>query len=95
MLNNGHGLCEHYEALRAQATGGCRCIATPRGLALLLRGGMPAWMVAWSDCAPVTKTTAPRTTTDNGNGLIHSLHSEVAALLASMALQSRKETQLC
>ena len=95
MLNNGNGLCEHYEALRAQATGECPGIATPRGLTLLLRRGMPGWMSAWSDYVPVTRTTATRTTNDKGNGLLDSLHSEVAVLLVSMALQSQKEVQLC
>ena len=95
MLNRGNSLCEQYEALRAQATGECPGIATPRGLALLLRRGMVAWMLAWSDCVPVTRTTVTRTTNDKGTGLLGSLHSEVAVLLASMALQSQKEVQLC
>ncbi len=95
MRNKDNGLCEQYEALRAQATRECPGITTPRGLALLLRQGMPAWMLAWSDCVPVTRTTATRTTNDKGTGLLDSLHSEVAVLLASMALQSQKEVQLC
>ena len=95
MLHTDNNLCEHYEELRAQATGEYRCVATPRGLALLLRRGVPAWMLAWSDCAPVTGITAPRSTNDKGNGLLDLLHSEVAALLVSMALQSQKEVQLC
>ncbi len=95
MLNRGDSLCEQYEALRAQATGECPGITTPRGLALLLRQGMPTWMSAWSDCVPVTRTTATRSTNDKGNGLLGSLHSEVAMLLVSMALGSQKELQLC
>ena len=95
MLNRGNSLCEQYEALRAQATGEYPGIATPRGLALFLRQGMPGWMLAWSDCIPVTKTTAPMSTNDKNNRLLDSLHSEVAVLLASMALQSQKEVQSC
>jgi hypothetical protein len=95
MLNRGESLCEQYEALRAQATGECPGIATPRGLALLLRRGMPGWMTAWLDCVPVTRTTAPMSTDDKGNRLLNSLHSEVAILLASMALHAQKEVQLC
>ncbi len=95
MLNKGNCLCEQYEALRAQATGQYPGIATPRGLALFLRQGMPGWMLAWSDCVPVTTTTATRTTNDKGTGLLGSLHSEVAMLLVSMALASQKEVQLC
>ena len=95
MLNRGDSLCEQYEALRAQATGECPGIATPRGLALLLRRGMPGWMSAWSECVPVTSTTVPMSTNDKGNGLLNSLHSEVAVLLVSMALQSQEGVQLC
>jgi len=95
MLNRGDSLCEQYEALRAQATGECPGIAMPQGLALLLRRGMPGWMSAWSDCVPVTSTTVPVSTNDKDNGLLSSLHSEVAILLASMALQAQKEVQLC
>lgn len=95
MLNNDNGLCEQYEALRAQATGECPGIAAPRGLALLLRRGLPGWMSAWSDCVPVTRNTVPVSTDDKGNGLLNSLHSEIAVLLVSMALQAQKEVQLC
>ena len=95
MRNKDNGLCEQYEALRAQATGECPGIATPRGLALLLRRGMPGWMLTWSNCVPVTSTPVSMSTNDKGNGLLNSLHSEVAVLLASMALQAQKEVQLC
>jgi len=95
MLNRGNSLCEQYEALRAQATGECPGIATPRGLALLLRRGMVAWMLAWSECAPVTRTTATISTNDKGNEKLGSLHSEVVMLLVSMALQAQEEVQLC
>ena len=95
MLNRGNSLCEQYEALRAQATGEYPGIATPRGLALFLRQGMPGWMLAWSDCVLVTITTATMSTNDKGNALLGSLHSEVAMLLVSMALASQKEVQLC
>jgi len=95
MLNNGNGLCEQYEALRSQATGECHGIATPRGLALLLRRGVPGWMSAWSDGVLVTRVTAPMSTNDKGNKLPNSLHSEVAVLLASMALQAQRDIQLC
>jgi len=90
MLNNGNGLCEHYEELRAQATGEYHSVATPRGLALLLHRGMVAWMLAWSECTPVIRTAATMSTNDKGNGLLNSLHSEVAVLLVSMALQAQR-----
>jgi hypothetical protein len=95
MLKKGNNLCEHYEALRAQATGEYPGIATPRGLALFLRQGMPGWMLAWSDCALVTRTTAPRSPDDKENKRLDSLRSEVAMLLVSMALRTQQEVRLC
>lgn len=95
MAKIDNSLCEHYEDLRAQATGESPYIATPRGLALFLRCGMSAWMLAWSDHISVTRPTPTMSTNDEGNGLPDSLHSEVAALLASMALRVQKEAQLC
>ena len=95
MLNRGNSLCEHYEALRAQATGGYPGIAASRGLALFLRQGMPGWMLAWSDCALVTRTTAPRSPDDKRNKLLDSLRAEVSMLLVSMALRTQQEVRLC
>jgi hypothetical protein len=95
MLNRGNSLCEHYEALRAQATGEYRCIATPRGLALFLRQGMPGWMLAWLDCASVTRLATPEQPADKGNRLPGASHSEVAMVLVSMALRTQQEVQLC
>jgi hypothetical protein len=95
LQSRGNNLCEQYEALRAQATGQRPDITTPRGLALFLRQGMPAWISAWSDCAPVTSTTAPRVPNGKDSGLLSSSHSEVAVLLVNMALQAQKEMQLC
>src|SRR5215467_11963260 len=46
-----------YEALRAQASGALPAV-TPRGLALFLTAGFPAWMKAWTP--PASKTPAPR-----------------------------------
>jgi len=95
MLNRGNSLCEQYETLRAQATGEYPGIATPRGLALFLRQGMPAWMSAWLDCASITRLVTPRLPADKGNGLPGASHPEVAMVLVSMALQTRKEGRLC
>jgi hypothetical protein len=44
-------LCAGYESLRAAAAGSAVC-DTPRGLALLLAQGLPAWMRAWSPLPP-------------------------------------------
>ena len=50
-----------YEALRAQATGQLPAI-TPRGLALFLAEGFPAWLNVWKrPVVPVPKApSAPR-----------------------------------
>lgn len=88
-------LGEHYEQLRAQATGELPYLSTPRGLALFLRHGMPGWILAWSYCTPATRTTAPRSQDDRGSVLLESYAGEVAVLLANMALEAHKEIQLC
>jgi hypothetical protein len=44
-------LCAGYEALRAAAAGSVAS-ETPRGLALILEQGLPAWMRTWSALAP-------------------------------------------
>jgi hypothetical protein len=44
-------LCSGYEALRAAATGWASS-ETPRGLALLVAQGLPAWIRAWNPLAP-------------------------------------------
>lgn len=71
-----------YEALRAQATGGVPT-STPRGLALFLTAGCPAWMNAWkrpATPAPATPITAPHHLKRGGLG------GEVVQVLTEMAL---------
>jgi hypothetical protein len=41
---DGHMLAEHYEALRREAVGAGEYHASVRGLALLMRRGVAAWM---------------------------------------------------
>lgn len=52
-------LTRAYEALRAQATGALPTSA-PRGLALFLARGAPAWLAAWTPHAPQVPAPAPR-----------------------------------
>jgi hypothetical protein len=47
-----------YEALRAQAMGG-RPVESPRGLALVLTRGLPAWVRAWAVPPPVAPVAVP------------------------------------
>lgn len=73
-----------YEALRAQATGELPALM-PRGLALFLAAGFPAWMKAW---APLTPPTTP---TPQGDRQVRaSLGGEVVQLLTEMALGCRR-----
>jgi hypothetical protein len=45
-------LCAGYEALRATGAGSVVSSETPRGLALFLAQGLPAWMRAFCALAP-------------------------------------------
>ncbi len=57
-----------YEAVRAQALGEAPDIA-PRGLALLLQAGLPAWISA---CPPLASTLAPSLASGRSTTLVHS-----------------------
>lgn len=80
---------EHgYEALRAQAVGEIPNLA-PRGLAVFLRRGMPAWMCA---CPPRTRpATSTRPTGDVTAGLgLAGVSGELVRLLAAMVVSSQR-----
>lgn len=77
-------LAAGYEALRAQAMGEMPA-ASPRGLTVLMGGGMPAWMCA---LAPASRSTTPVRP-----GAAHEpsgFGAELVSLLAEMVLSSRK-----
>jgi hypothetical protein len=78
-------LARTYEALRAQAVGAIPA-GTPRGLALLRRAGVVAWMIACPPAGPVARPTRPAgdapLTTFAGVG------SELVRVLTEMALGS-------
>lgn len=73
-----------YEALRAQALGSVP-VATPRGLSVLTRAGLAAWMRA---LAPSVSSSAPTrgTATRESTGF----DAELASLLTEMALSSQR-----
>ncbi len=73
-----------YEALRAQALGTVPA-TTPRGLSVLTRAGMPAWMRA---LAPSVSSSTPTrgTATRESTGF----DAELASLLTEMALSSQR-----
>ena len=79
-----------YEALRAQATGELPA-ATPRGLAVFLAEGFPAWIGTWKTLV----MNGPRAASASRNQ--HpavGVRSEMVQLLAEMALrcQMRRNT---
>jgi hypothetical protein len=79
-------LTRAYEALRAQATGELPR-TTPRGLALLLAAGVPAWLTAWQPLTPtVLKGPAP----PQDRAPTVGVGREVVQLLMEMALGCHK-----
>ena len=76
-----------YEALRAQAVGQAPA-ATPRGLALFLRVGLPGWMPA---CPPLAATAAPPRAADTPPRTASTEPTaELVRVLAAMALGHRR-----
>lgn len=81
-------LAQGYEALRAQATGQAPC-RRPRGLAVLLRGGLASWMCA---CPPESRA---RPSAAAAPGVREARagsagSAELVQLLAGMALSSQR-----
>ncbi len=52
-------MSREYEAMRAQMTGGT-ALTMPRGLTLLMRRGLAAWLKTCSPLSPVAKIDARR-----------------------------------
>jgi hypothetical protein len=90
------GLIARYEELRRRALGQCGTQAL--GLALFMRQGMHAWMTAWSDCKataaslPSLPSSIPAVASQETCPV--QLHTEVAMLLAGMALLARQEVSV-
>lgn len=76
-----------YEALREQATGGLPS-STPRGMALFVAAGCPAWMHAWQPVAVAAPTTSSpaRNPAESPAGS----RAEVIQVLTEMALACQK-----
>jgi hypothetical protein len=82
------GLTAQYEALRAQALSGSAAIATPLGLAVLLRRGLAAWLVVCIELVPAVPT-PDRLRPAGGPSpsvMPMGVHPEAVRVLASMAL---------
>ena len=82
-------LAQAYETLRAQAVGQAPAV-TPRGLALLRRAGLAAWMRACAPLSPATPSAHPR---DGGSPTpCGELHPELVRILTEMALGSQRRS---
>jgi len=78
----------HYENLRLQAMGGSGP-GRGLGLALLRRHGMRNWLESWSKCVLPTSPVQEDSTGASGSSIPVELHTEVASILAGMALSYR------
>jgi hypothetical protein len=76
-------LCADYEALRATAVGSV-VSETPRGLALLLGQGLPAWLRAFGVLAP-----APPIVPVGERSVAPGLGADVVRVLTEMVLGCR------
>jgi hypothetical protein len=77
-------LNECYEELRSQALEEPTAVVTPLGLALLLRKGTAAWLLAWYRPPEAPKAKEP---------LPEMICSELAMLLAEMLLNRRQKDE--
>ena len=88
-----HELAAHYEQLRKDTLSLPCEPAKSAGLALFLKGGMIAWMRAWSRCMqapdkePAQRSRAPHTPL----GCPLEIRSQIAIILAGIILNQRWE----
>lgn len=82
---NSDSLVARYEGLRGRVPGEEKTSRSEYGMVLFLRRGMAAWMKAWSECAP-GYTAQPREGNGGGVALPAGARSEMATILAGMAL---------
>lgn len=85
---DGHLLAEHYEALRREAVGAGEYHASVRGLALLMRRGVAAWMKCVSEIPAhaVSPATAPAVMKLPGT-----LRQNLIDIMATMAFATAME----
>jgi hypothetical protein len=86
-ISSGAAIAERYEALRS-AVLTHRASDERRGLALIVRDGMAAWIDAWAGCALV-ETTAVSVPLPDRRAIPSC--GEVVSLLASMVLSTLQE----
>ena len=74
-------LAQGYEALRAEALG-LAPPTRPRGRAVLIGSGLPAWMTALAPIAPIPRPVRP--SSPGRDGRSHGRDGELVQLLAAM-----------
>lgn len=79
------GAVEGYEALRLAATGGDVSSAPPRGLAVLLRSGLPTWIATWTTTVAWASMSGARPTPTTAIPALGT-RPDIATVLAAMAL---------
>jgi len=80
---SGTVLTDGYEALRTQAVGQPATGATPGGMALVVRSGLPAWIAGSARLVPPPEP-APRSAGDDAPLVAHT--AALAVVLTEMAL---------
>jgi hypothetical protein len=85
---DGHLLAEHYEALRREAVDAREYHASVRGVALLIRRGMAAWMKCMHDISAPALSPAASPVAAN---LPSTLEQNLIDILATMALATAME----
>jgi hypothetical protein len=86
-------LADAYEQLRHDATGPSECGGSLRGLAILLRQGMVAWMHACATVAPAADALSP-SRLGVAVPACPNLQREVIDVLAAMALTTAQEVSI-
>jgi len=85
-------MTEGYETLRAQATGAAA--GPPRGLALCLRSGLPAWMAAWHSLVGAALPAGAKRPERQGRPVATGPRgADLAVLLAEMAVAGQRRTR--
>ena len=86
-------LTDHYEELRRQVSSPEKAGNLPKGLALFLHRGMPAWIWAWTQYTGAPAPRLPQPRADDAGLLPETLHAQVAMVLTNMAVLSQREVR--
>lgn len=84
--SEGQQASARYELLRALAIGQPGAASLRRELTLVLRQGLPAWLMAWRQCSTETPPPVSVSVSPSSTAPTLSLQAELATVLAAMAL---------